>query len=911
MMRPKQQWLLIAATQLSLIIGIFTFAVGFFPYKPFLHGLSVFSKEAELVAAPFDKVIFMVIDALRSDFVYSDTSNFKFTQSLISSGAAFPFTAHATAPTITMPRIKAMLTGSVPGFLDLILNFAESDTTSTLAHQDNWPAQIKARGGKVVMYGDDTWIKLLPDTFYRAEGTTSFFVSDFVEVDNNVTRHVQPELEKEDWNALILHYLGLDHVGHKAGPKSAFMFPKQAEMDGIIRTIYTAMENKPHLQSTILVLVGDHGMNDAGGHGGSTAGETSAVMMFMSPKFKEYTNGGFAAPAQPFGEFKFHKLVEQTDIVPTLAGMLHFPIPRNNVGRMIPDFLQMWNEKDRAQVLLNNAEQMLEVVKTTFPAFESAVADPVSCKAKSQTEDLKLACMWAKILDAHALWKADKVGVDNVIEELLRFIKEAQDVLSMAASNYNLTLMTLGVIGLAIASALSLISVLFGAGSRSSVFMTLATHTPTIILTVLCCVMMFASSFIEEEHNFWYWTASAWFFVMILKERKNGQSGMYSLLILTLVRIARRWNQTGQQHQGAPDIVTGFLLKHHSTMWLLILSTYLYTLFRLNQRIFRRFGNAVSTVLSNTIICAAITFKLSFTQHDAAETIPWWLRPIVRFFESATLVTQARAVFLALGIATLCTMFFEKTRRDTSGPGNQLRVSVVLHDLLTVFLATQSRFYNVPLMLIFGIQLRVLDHLSNPSMPGRKPLLSPLEITISSLLLQHVAFFSLGGSNNISSVDLSNVFNGVSEFNAVIVGILIYLSNWAGPVFWGMGGIILLRWWANGGDGKNSPNSFHSSYSKKEKVDGDREPGINIFASEYNEGGEAVYRQHIALWTMFWTLVGSAVMASCYQHRAHLFIWTVFSPKYIYTMVWSVVHLVVTNVGLGALWMWGNGVVVE
>jgi len=76
-----------------------------------------------------------------------------------------------------MPRIKAMLTGAVPGFLDLILNFAESDTTSTLSHQDTWPAQIKARGGKVAMYGDDTWIKLLPETFHRQEGTTSFFVA--------------------------------------------------------------------------------------------------------------------------------------------------------------------------------------------------------------------------------------------------------------------------------------------------------------------------------------------------------------------------------------------------------------------------------------------------------------------------------------------------------------------------------------------------------------------------------------------------------------------------------------------------------------------------------------------------------------------------------------------------------------
>ena len=77
-----------------------------------------------------------------------------------------------------MPRVKALTTGSVPSFLDLILNFAESDTTSTLANQDTWLAQIRARGGNLVFYGDDTWLKLFPAEFFaRADGTSSFFVS--------------------------------------------------------------------------------------------------------------------------------------------------------------------------------------------------------------------------------------------------------------------------------------------------------------------------------------------------------------------------------------------------------------------------------------------------------------------------------------------------------------------------------------------------------------------------------------------------------------------------------------------------------------------------------------------------------------------------------------------------------------
>lgn len=97
---------------------------------------------------------------------------------LISDGSAIAFTAHAASPTITMPRIKAITTGSIPSFLDVILNFAESDTTSTLATQDTWLAQMKAKGtGKMVMYGDDTWIKLFPDSFDRMDGTSSFFVA--------------------------------------------------------------------------------------------------------------------------------------------------------------------------------------------------------------------------------------------------------------------------------------------------------------------------------------------------------------------------------------------------------------------------------------------------------------------------------------------------------------------------------------------------------------------------------------------------------------------------------------------------------------------------------------------------------------------------------------------------------------
>jgi predicted AlkP superfamily pyrophosphatase or phosphodiesterase len=139
---------------------------------------------------------------------------------LIRDGAAIPFTAHATPPTVTMPRVKALTTGSVPSFLDLILNFAESDTSSSLAAQDTWLAQLRRRGQEknehVVFYGDDTWLKLFPGDFFgRSEGTSSFFVS--------VSRHTRTHVycssgccwqtNSQRWHSTVVeHFKAKYHV---------------------------------------------------------------------------------------------------------------------------------------------------------------------------------------------------------------------------------------------------------------------------------------------------------------------------------------------------------------------------------------------------------------------------------------------------------------------------------------------------------------------------------------------------------------------------------------------------------------------------------------------------------------------------------------------------------------------------
>lgn len=110
----------------------------------------------------------------------------------------------------------------------------------------------------------------------------------------------------------------------------------------MVREIYTAMEQKEHLESTLFVLCGDHGMNDGGNHGGSSAGETSPALLFISPKF-EALGIRSESPTGSFADFQYYQTIEQADITPTIAGLLGMPIPLNNLGVFIPEFLDMWD----------------------------------------------------------------------------------------------------------------------------------------------------------------------------------------------------------------------------------------------------------------------------------------------------------------------------------------------------------------------------------------------------------------------------------------------------------------------------------------------------------------------------------------------------------------------------------------
>ena len=66
-MKQNLSTFLLVVANILLPLAILTFGSGFFPYKPFLPGLAKYRDVGIESApeAPFDRLIFMVVDALR------------------------------------------------------------------------------------------------------------------------------------------------------------------------------------------------------------------------------------------------------------------------------------------------------------------------------------------------------------------------------------------------------------------------------------------------------------------------------------------------------------------------------------------------------------------------------------------------------------------------------------------------------------------------------------------------------------------------------------------------------------------------------------------------------------------------------------------------------------------------------
>ncbi|CAI5994290.1 unnamed protein product [Closterium sp. NIES-64] len=250
--------------------------------------------------------------------------------------------------------MQGLTTGGLPTFIDVGSSFGSYTIT-----EDNLLFQLLSVGRRLEMMGDDTWLDVFPSAFNRSTPFPSLVVKDIHTVDDGVLANIFPALNRDDWDLLIGHFLGVDHVGHTFAVDSPIMDTKLDQMNQMMLDVVAAMKAQAHRggrhERSLLLFMSDHGQTLTGDHGGGTPEEAHAFLLAVSmqppphplPAFlsacpsPEQAGEKDMAQRAGGGEKECFEELPQIDFTPTLSVLLGAPIPFASVGKVNPHMLAL------------------------------------------------------------------------------------------------------------------------------------------------------------------------------------------------------------------------------------------------------------------------------------------------------------------------------------------------------------------------------------------------------------------------------------------------------------------------------------------------------------------------------------------------------------------------------------------
>ncbi|KAK7508127.1 hypothetical protein BaRGS_00000366 [Batillaria attramentaria] len=890
----KAEWVFV----FCLFNALFNFALFLRCYFPLKQGLdghaSVHDTPLEpvtgregLPASHYRRLVLMVIDALRADFVVGDINFMPYTKQLLQERRGVVFLARAHPPTVTLPRIKSITTGSIPGFVDVVMNFG-----STVLTEDNLMTQLKQAGKTLTFFGDDTWLNLFPDHFTRSDGTTSFFVTDYTEVDNNVTRHLSQELAASDWDVMTLHYLGLDHIGHLAGPTSPLIKPKLQEMDTVIQQIYSAMQSWSASESPgLLVICGDHGMSDQGGHGGASPGEVLVPVVLLSPHtvFQHQKSG--------------YPDIDQIDLCPTLSALMGLPIPKNNLGCVeVAALPQNTSLRDKVRAMQINAAQLARMLeKNVGDASQDHAYQLYKAALQSHSE-------W--LAGANSSSESSKQSSGNQV--LLAYQDAAQRMsqrISKMSTRYDMYGISVAVTALWMRDTKPL--------SPVEMFL--------VCGTILHTLSLVSSSFVEEEHQTWYFITSSIHTLLLFRlpdsfagkfaasasgggtatsghmrsgdvlgrmsgereenyvqytqlkehskhnpwlkremERKTTEgrsldkaflkTAVSLVVILCILRVLRRWNQTGNKWLDVPDVGDWLVMPENKMALSALVAVSLLCNLLTNLSRLRTLGGRAA--------CACAMMAVYCSKAGTGATLmPETLTGIV----STQGVTEARLAYSFILVLLVLNLHQLWKDNVSSHASSQSSVRVALSGL-SEFLEGLQAFWLCLMCLLLRphntalvAMLSVLERLVCGYVL-RSVKLRPVCLLLYCMALGQAFFFFQGNSNSVSTVDVAAGYTALQDYQPVLIGIQMCFSTYAGVIFWLISCLkyVLLV----------LPSD--ASVDHQWLADAHTDMAITLLLTR---------ALPLAVYTTLVTFM-----------RYHLFVWTVFSPKLLYEGMLTVVY---------------------
>ncbi|XP_046445872.1 GPI ethanolamine phosphate transferase 2-like isoform X2 [Daphnia pulex] len=696
----------------------------------------------------------------------------------------------------------------------------------------------------MVFYGDDTWLKLFPGKFLRSEGTTSFFVNDFKEVDDNVTRHLDFELSQTDWSVMILHYLGLDHIGHVSGPRSPLIPQKLKEMDEVIRKIHQQFSTN----DTAIIICGDHGMSDSGSHGGSSKSEVEIPLTFVME--------GCQPDPESDSDFSNHL---QIDLAPTMAVLMGVPIPTNNLGSLLlgvtHDFelkhklyaayvnarnIFLQSERNNENVEFQRAVKLYQDWLTNDASgkgdyianlFVKAAAEMSSLSIKNLVEfDLYLMIvgivisfqlLLITVLECHRFtdWSTIRPVYSLIIGislfSIFLHVLNCMSIDNESSICINGRVPAIYCLGLSICIICFFVINCQLIWNRSWFRFKKLGCAPEVFLllgSLLHAFSLGASSFVEEEHQTYYYFVNTLALLMIFGSKRRKESALSLIGFMGLVRIARCWNQTGDKWINEPD-VKEWLNTPGNQPYLTVSSVIgaMGILHWIHSNLKLRTLQVMATF-------ASLVANLS---HRSA------LGFFSLYYPQSTGLVEASVAYLSVIVIGV----FSRERSST------------LITMWTVLTSLLKRPHNLILTWIHLLQYSLIS-------PHLTAQLNPFYNNLAHYWIGMAWYFQEGNGNNLARIDLASGYVGLSSYNVFAVGFLLSCATFSGPVL-----ALLLDIHRQKLHSKDNTQMYGFIYSR------------------------------MLIMAFLFVIVTSL--------RYHLFVWTVFSPKLLYEGTMSIFLLVI------------------
>jgi ethanolaminephosphotransferase len=644
-------------------------------------------------------------------------------------------------------------------------------------------------------------------------------------------------------------------------------------------------------------------MNEGGNHGGSDTGETESALVFISPKFRTMrVKNTYECPTVPTNgtNFDYYRKVEQQDLVPSLSALLGLPIPRNSIGKMLSELRGMWpDEASYSQVLARNAQQLWRVAHTICgPSSAHENGHLWSNMVHNRTSILnqctnsydtvaRSACLLASTKQ-QALQTRDTKHWTRTTLAYEEFIAQAQQTLIKENRSFNLARMAAGIAFCAVAMIVCCYSI--------------GTCWPSRTTSISCaCIVsiyglaLFTSTSEKSEQYFWHLATPAWTAILAIKAMNRMQDALIRhrifwawIIILTLHCTAACWPFLWPLIEGT------LFADHKALMW----STLLITHFWISTDIVHHtlagiVAKLTAVLLVTPLVYTAFVFKIGQEfEHAGGSALPFSSNQIVLF----------RTLFgtSSLAATVICIVIVRERSQPAvhallATPGLPER----LHHLLTLMLMTQSRIPNLPLLICLDYQRSCLRGIllhathSAPNTIQRKcdqlsessdnTSTSSIYAAITVLTFSHSSFFSLGGSNSISTIDLSNAFNGITNYDILTVGILLFSANWTGPIWWSSAACSLVTY-----DAPQATQPLDSSDKKYRTVGSDKGDGRP-------QAGPWPWLTYLSTLSTLMAAMALITMILCTVRREHHTVWMLWGSKHLYSVFWVLEwHVVVS-----------------